>query len=100
MRDKLKKIIEGAESALIILAWTLFWVALSPIVAIRWIFAIFWSGYHYCKFPKLTFFECLRYEMVDTGRLGEIDNFDFCYFPRKPFDRDEHVRVREIIRGF
>lgn len=99
MRNNLKKMVDGAEAAFIMFLWCCLWVFLSPIIAIRWFFALWCSTYHYCKHPELTFMECLRYEMADEGMNGSVEKFDFCYRPSKPFNSDEFYRVKEIIES-
>ncbi len=101
MRQNLKKIVEGLEAAFVMLLCCVFWVFLSPLVLLRWIFALLPAIYHYCKIPQLTFSECIRYEMACKGNQTsrDYDAFEFCYFPRKPFDQNEFFKTESIIQG-
>ncbi len=99
MRHILKRIISKVDSFCKKTLYVFFWISMSPIFFFYWIGMLFLSSYRYCKFPDLSFLDCLRYSCTSLDHYDCPDGFDDFFFYKKPFDKLEYYRVKSIIES-
>jgi hypothetical protein len=101
MRQSLKKLVEGIEAGFEIFFYILIGIIASPFFVIVWVLGFIYCSYIYCKYTELSYMECVRYYFTDMSPYTDEcrNRFGAFYYTKKPFDRGEYDRVKNIVKG-